>query len=77
MKWNNKSPILNFWDGIMLVVIVYSCFSSMYYAAIEFDICDNYIFYIENVATTFFTFDIIFKFFRLPENKDASQINHA
>jgi len=39
MKWSAKSPFLNFWDGFMLIVIVYSCFTSMYFAAIEFDIC--------------------------------------
>ena len=44
MKLNAKSPFLNFWDGIMLVVIVYSCFSSMYFAAISFDICNDLIF---------------------------------
>lgn len=77
MKWSAASPYLHFWDGVMLVIIVYSCFSSMYFAAIEFDICDNWIFQIENVCTVFFTFDIIFRFFRLPENKDGSQVTHA
>lgn len=76
MKWDSKSSFLNFWDGIMLVVIVYSCFSSMYFAAITFNICNNWIFQVENVCTAFFTLDIVFRFFRLPENKDASQISH-
>lgn len=76
MKWNPKNPYLNFFDGFMLVVIVYSCFSSMYFAAITFDICSDWIFQIENVCTTFFTLDIIFRFFRLPENKEPSQISH-
>ena len=77
MLWPPRSPFLNFWDGVMLVVIVYSCFTSMYFAAIEFDICNDWIFWIENVCTAFFTFDIIFRFLRLPENKDASQVTHG
>ena len=61
----------------MLVIIVYSCFTSMYFAAIEFDICLDWVFWVENVVTLFFTLDIIFRFFRLPENKEAHQITHA
>ena len=41
MKFVPRSPFLTFWDGVMLAIIVYSCFSSMYFAAIEFDICNN------------------------------------
>lgn len=54
----------------MLVIIVYSCFTSMYFAAIYFDICEDWIYYVENIVTGFFTLDITFKFFRLPENKE-------
>ncbi len=60
MKWSYRSPFLNFWDGFMLVIIVYSCFTSMYFAAIVFDICNDWIFWLENVVTVFFTLDIIF-----------------
>jgi len=77
MKWSPRSPFISFWDGFMLVVIVYSCFTSMYFAAIEFDICMDWIFWVENCVTLFFTLDIIFKFFRLPENKEPSQVSHA
>ena len=73
MKFEAKSPYMTFWDGVMLAIIVYSCFSSMYFAAIEFDICNNLIFNTENVCTIFFTLDIIFRFFRLPDDgKDSS-----
>lgn len=73
MKFESKSPYMTFWDGVMLAIIVYSCFSSMYFAAIEFDICNNLIFQTENVCTIFFTLDIIFRFFRLPDDgKDSS-----
>lgn len=61
----------------MLVIIVYSCFTSMYFAAIEFDICNDLIFWVENVCTGFFTLDIVFRFLRLPENKEASQVTHG
>lgn len=70
MKWSSKLPFLSFWDGFMLVIIVYSCFTSMYFAAIYFDICEDWIYYVENIVTGFFTLDITFKFFRLPENKE-------
>ena len=72
LKWEFRNPFLNFWDGIMLAVIVYSCFSSMYFAAIEFNICNDLLFHVENVCTGFFFFDIFFRFLRLPENKTAS-----
>lgn len=78
MKFVPRSPFLTFWDGVMLAVIVYSCFSSMYFAAIEFDICNELIFQTENICTAFFTLDIIFRFFRLPDDgKDFSQVSHA
>ena len=62
-------PFLPFWDGAMLVVIAYSCFSSAYFAAIDFNICNPWIFWIENVCTAFFVIDIIFNFVRIPEDK--------
>ena len=78
MKFVPRSPFLTFWDGVMLAIIVYSCFSSMYFAAIEFDICNNVIYFTENVITAFFTLDIIFRFFRLPDDgKESSQVSHA
>mmetsp|Transcript_7716 Transcript_7716/g.9279 ORF Transcript_7716/g.9279 Transcript_7716/m.9279 type:complete len:89 (+) Transcript_7716:449-715(+) len=61
----------------MLVVITYSCFTSMYFAAIEFNICNNDLFWIENAITAFFTLDIAFKFMRLRENEDPSEITHV
>ena len=81
MKFIPRSPFLTFWDGVMLAIIVYSCFSSMYFAAIEFDICNDVIYWTENAITAFFTFDIIFRtrgsfvlrFGRLPDDgKDSS-----
>ena len=78
MKFVPRSPFLTFWDGVMLAIIVYSCFSSMYFAAIEFDICNNVIYFTENIITAFFTLDIIFRFFRLPDDgKEGSQVSHA
>lgn len=78
MKFLPRSPFLTFWDGVMLAIIVYSCFSSMYFAAIEFDICNEIIYWTENVITAFFTFDIIFRFFRLPDDgKDSMTVSHA
>lgn len=49
----------------------------MYFAAIEFDICEDWIFWVENIVTVCFALDIIFTFFRLPENKEPHQITHA
>ena len=60
----------------MLVVIAYSCFTSAYYAAINFDICDKWIFWTENVCTMFFVFDIIFNFLRIPESKIGEKVTH-
>lgn len=77
MKLNPKSPFMTFWDGFMLVIIVYSCFTSMYFAAIDFDICVPWIFWVENLVTVFFTLDIFFKFLRLPENKEPHQVTHG
>ena len=77
MKLNPKSPFMTFWDGFMLVIIVYSCFTSMYFAAIDFDICVPWIFWVENLVTLFFTLDIFFKFLRLPENKEPHQVTHG
>ena len=69
-------PFLPFWDGIMLIVITYSCFSSAYFAAIEFDICDPMIYWTENIWTTFFIFDIVFNFVRIPEDKVNQKVTH-
>ena len=60
----------------MLVVIAYSCFTSAYYAAIEFDICNEYIFWTENVCTLFFILDILFNFVRIPEDKINQKVTH-
>lgn len=65
LKWKSNNSFLNFWDGFMLAVITYSCFTSMYFAAIYFDICEDWIFWVENAITFFFTLDIIFRFLRL------------
>ena len=76
LKVYYQNPLLNFWDGIMLAVIVYSCFSSMYFAAIEFNVCNDLLFHVENVCTAFFTIDILLRFIRLPENKYPYQVTH-
>ena len=43
----------------MLIVIAYSCFMSMYFAAFEFPIDNDWIFWLENVCTFFFVAEII------------------
>jgi len=68
MKFASNNSYLNFWDGTMLLVITYSCFTSMYFAAIEFDICNDQIFWTENLVTTFFAIDIILRFMRLRDD---------
>ena len=77
LKWKANSSFLNFWDGFMLAVITYSCFTSMYFAAIYFDICSDWIFWVENAITFFFALDIIFRFMRLKENQDPSEVTHV
>ena len=69
-------PFLPFWDGLMMIVIVYSCFTSAYYAAIKFDICDNSIFWTENFCTIVFAMDIVFNFIRIPEDKVNQKVTH-
>ena len=69
-------PFLSFWDGVMLVIIAYSCFSSAYFASFEFNICDKQIFWIENVCTVFFFIDIFFNFVRIPEDKVNQKVTH-
>lgn len=66
MKFSYGNKFLTVWDGVMLAVITYSCFTSMYFAAIYFDICDDTIFYTENLVTFFFLTDIILRFMRMP-----------
>ena len=78
MKLSSRNQFLNFWDGFMLVVITYSCFTSMYFAAISFNICDDTIFWVENMITVFFIVDIILKFIRLrDENEDPQKVTHV
>jgi hypothetical protein len=69
-------PFLPFWDGAMLVIIAYSCFSSAYYAAIEFKFCKEFVFWTENVCTMFFITDILFNFVRVPEEKINQKVTH-
>ena len=69
-------PFMPFWDGIMLFVITYSCFSSAYFAAIRFDVCDPFIFWTENLWTFLFIVDIIFNFVRIPEDKVNQKVTH-
>ena len=69
-------PFLPFWDGMMLIVIFYSCITSAYFAAIQFDYCNPLIFWLENVCTLFFFFDIIFNFIRIPEDKVNQKVTH-
>ena len=69
-------PFLPFWDSAMLIVITWSCFSSAYFAAIEFDICDEWVFWSENLWTLLFIIDILFNFVRIPEDKVNQKVTH-
>jgi len=72
----HPKPFLPFWDGIMIFVILYSCFTSAYFAAIKFDFCQKYIFWLENICTGFFLLDIIFNLVRIPEDKVNQKVTH-
>ena len=72
--WGPKERLLTYFDSWMLIVIAYSCFMSMYFAAFEFDIKNPTIFWLENICTFFFVVEQITHFMRVPENNNNSDV---
>ena len=60
----------------MMVIIIYSCFTSAIFAGIEFPICNDFIIWAEDVCTVFFILDIILNFMRMPE-QSKEPITHS
>ena len=54
-----EDKAITYFDSLMLIVIAYSCFMSMYFAAFEFPIENDTIFWLENICTIFFVLEII------------------
>ena len=73
---NPKNKLLGWFDGIMMVIIIYSCFTSAIFAGIEFPICNDFIIWAEDVCTVFFILDIILNFMRMPE-QSKEPITHS
>ena len=71
---NPKDRIITYFDSLMLIVIAYSCFMSMYFAAFEFPIENDTIFLLENICTIFFVLEIITQFMRIPENNENHEV---
>ena len=74
LLFNPKDRLLSTLDSIMLIVIIYSCFSSAYFTAFGMDLCNAAIFWIENVVFFLFTLEIIFNFMRLSDSDDALKL---
>ena len=66
--------MITYFDSLMLIVIAYSCFMSMYFAAFEFPIENNTIFALENICTFFFVVEIITQFMRVEEKNNSLDV---
>ena len=71
---NPKDKMITYFDSLMLIVIAYSCFMSMYFAAFEFPIENNTIFALENICTFFFVVEIITQFMRVEEKNNSQDV---
>ena len=70
--------MITYFDSLMLIVIAYSCFMSMYFAAFEFPIQNNAIFVLENICTVFFVVEIMTQFMRVEKNNNPEiKVTHS
>ena len=77
MEPTNK--FLNTFDTVMVLVIAYSCFMSMFFTAFDYKVPEFTAFwYMEIIVFGFFTIDIVCSFMRVPLNDDIDGgISHA
>jgi len=70
---NPEGRFLSTFDGVMLVVVAYSCFTSAYYTAFDFPE-DVGLVWMEHITTLFFCLDIIFNCMRMYHGSDGSWV---
>ena len=73
MYLETEGRFLSVWDQIILFVVIYSCFSTIFMAAFDYPVGYECIFRpIENIVLFFFVADFILNFFRLREAQDGT-----
>jgi hypothetical protein len=75
-KCDPAGRFLTTFDTILILVIAYSCFMSMYFTAFDYVFPDYSVFWVlEVIVFLFFTVDIICSFLRRPINDDSEEAN--
>jgi len=78
-KLDPKDRFLTTFDTVLIMVIAYSCFMSMFFTAFDYKVPEySYFWILEVIVFCFFTIDIICSFMRLPLNDDSLEAtSHA
>jgi len=73
-KFDPKSSAVTTFDTILILIIAYSCFLSMFFTAFDYSFEKFSTFWIlEVIVFSMFTLDIMLSFMRLPLNDDSEE----